>query len=300
MTTLPTIDALGTRWWIEIFDELSDEKCTAIHAGCALLLSAFENRYSRFLPSSLLSTLNTTKKLSPADQEFRTLLSYGIALYDRSHGAFNLMIGDKLITTGYDAAYSFTPKAPTTAVEDPHQSIQIIDTSVTLLSGSIDIGGYGKGYALDMLAGYLQKEGISYFLINGGGDMYATSDHESPITVYLEHPTNQSEYLETTTIFNQGFAASSPHKRTWSAAGKTYTHIISSTDAPLCADATFIKAGLARDADAFATVALLLPPETFARIAEKEGLGTAHYSLKDGTLIHNALFTLTNSESALL
>lgn len=291
MSTLPTIDALGTRWWIEIFDAIDETKRAAIYDGCALLLSEFEARYSRFRSDSLVSTLNRVGVINKPDAALGDILSYGITLYARSRGAFNVLIGEKLIARGYDASYSFTATPHTTPVPNPEVSLTLTPERITLQTGAVDIGGYGKGYVIDLLAEYLRTTWqVHYFLINGGGDMYGTSDHHQPITVYLEHPTNPSQYLDTTTILNQGFAASSPHKRTWRSETETLSHIVHSDDAPLVADATFIKAKTARDADAFATVGLITAAETFAEIAATEQLAFARFSLADGSLERNGAF----------
>lgn len=291
MPPLPAIEALGTRWWIEIFDEISEAQRAAILDGCALLLTEFEERYSRFRADSLISILNTTRTIDQPDAALIDLLEYGVGLFDRSHGGFNLMIGAKLVASGYDSTYSFVAREHMVVIPSPHDALAITKEKISLHTGQIDIGGFGKGYVIDILANYLHTEhGLSYFLINGGGDMYGTSEFGRPIMIYLEHPTEPNQYIETTTILDQGFAASSPHKRTWTSAGKTYTHIVSSTDAPLTADATFIKAATARDADAFATVALLLTPDAFAPITEAAKLGIARFTVHTSTLVRNTAF----------
>lgn len=286
-----TIDALGTRWWIEIFDDISDVKRAAIVNGGALLLSEFEQRYSRFRPDSLISQLNLTGVLINPPSEFINLLTYGITLFDRTQGKFNVMIGEKLSAHGYDSTYSFVGKAFKTPLPSPHNSLTITPEQITLHTGQVDIGGFGKGYVIDLLAEYLQNQHqLSYFLINGGGDMFATSENDQPIIIYLEHPTEPNTYIETTTIRNQGFAASSPHKRTWKTDGKVYSHIITESDSLLIADATFIKAPTARDADAFATVALIIPPDQFEAIASTERLGVATFTLAENTLYRDTNF----------
>lgn len=60
--TLPAISALGTQWLVEIFDEATEEKVDETTSLVDLFLTNFEDKYSRFLPDSIISTVNRTKK----------------------------------------------------------------------------------------------------------------------------------------------------------------------------------------------------------------------------------------------
>jgi thiamine biosynthesis lipoprotein len=176
----------------------------------------------------------------------------------------------------------------------PHEALFITTDRITLKHGLVDVGGFGKGYALDAVVHLLkEKHHLVYFLVNGGGDMYGTSNHKEPIEIYLEHPTVAATYLSTTTLLNQGFAASSPHKRTWQHAGITYSHIIDTTSGVIVSrpDATFIKATTACTADIFATVALIVTLKTMQELSVREQLGVASFSLIDNTFTHNPAFT---------
>lgn len=291
---LPTISALGTSWWIEIFDELPTERYTVIHDDCVAFLRRFEDRYSRFKPNSFLSQLNAAGRLNAIDREFQELLSFGMAQYIRTEGVFNIMVGETLVATGYDSSYSFIPQTQQPIIPNPYEVITLTTETITLANGHIDLGGFGKGYAIDRIAELLKvTHGVEYFLVNGGGDMFGTSDHSNPITIYLEHPTDPDTYLESTTLLHQGFAASSPHKRTWTHDSQTYSHIIHTKTTTLpthTPDATFIKATTACDADIFATVALLSTPGEMATFAAREQLGVASFSLFDNSLSSNPAF----------
>lgn len=300
----PTINALGTIWWIEVFDDIhiqDEERFAVIHTDIKAFLFTFEANYSRFKPDSILSQLNATRVLTNPTTEFQTLLRLGIEQYDRTDGIFNMMVGATLVAQGYDKEYSFTPSIsnpPTQCLSIPHEVIHITPEKVTLDQGLIDLGGFGKGYAIDQVAQILKAHKVKGFLINGGGDMYATSDQGKPITIYLEHPTIADTYIAETTLLNQGFAASSPYKRSWKYAGVTYTHIIdtvvnvtkNNVGTNARPDATFSKASSACTADIFATVALLASPQQLEIFATKESLGIARYFLGSGCLEHNAAF----------
>jgi thiamine biosynthesis lipoprotein ApbE len=116
--------------------------------------------------------------------------------------------------------------------------------------------------------------------------MYATSDYEKPLTIYLEHPSEPGTYIAETSLMNQGFAASSTHKRRWKVSGKEYSHIINTaqTEAGIAIDefGIYTKAPTAVLADAWSTTLLISKPGE-----HKEALTLANVSF--------ALFNSTNS-----
>jgi thiamine biosynthesis lipoprotein len=154
----------------------------------------------------------------------------------------------------------------------------------------VDLGGYGKGWLIDKLANDLKEHSIDHFLVNGGGDMYATSDASGEaIAIYLEHPTEVGKYLIETKLKNQGFAASSPFKRRWKSGDKTYTHVVAISDVPEIA--TFVKADTATDADAFATVAMLWPEASLPALAQAESLAIARFDPQTNQLWQTVNFS---------
>lgn len=274
--TKDTFEALGTKWWIEIFDEINVEKSTVAIRDCAFLAQTFNDRYSRFRSDSQISTLNRERKLLSPTLEMQQLLIYGKQLYLRTDNTFNFLIGHVMEARGYDAEYSFIPKDNELKICNPITDLQISESEVELSCGNIDLGGFGKGYLIDLMAEQLKVAGIAYFLINGGGDIYATSNCDEPIKIYLEHPTEPGKYLEETVLLNQGFAASSPFKRQWVHVEQIYTHIVSETF--LEPIASFVKAPTATEADAFATTALLLPQNQLESLAARENFSLARFS----------------------
>lgn len=267
--------ACGTSWWIEVFDAITDEARAAAYSRCARVASEFESRFSRFLPDSFVSRLNRERTLAEAPPELGELLRFGQDLHRVTDGACNFLVGHILEGRGYDADYSLSP-APDHASRtagDPLTDVLIDEQSISLTRGSIDLGSFGKGWLIDELAALLRNEvGLSCFLINGGGDMYATSERDgAPVTIYLEHPTDSTRYLKKIELSHGGFAASSPFRRRWQTRDGPLTHIVAVApdgDSPAPTDfATFVTAPTARLADALATAALSLPDAKLVSLA---------------------------------
>jgi len=278
--------ALGTSWWVEANLETLHNR-TQLRDSIKAHLDQFEVRYSRFRTDSLIGRLNYERSLPHPDSDLQRILHFGQSLYTRSHGTFNVLLGDTLTSRGYGKKRPGTTEEVTphdTRLPDPTTDLIITSEQVSLRHGSVDLGGFGKGYVIDELAQILQAHHVNDFLINGGGDLYATSDHGTPITIYLEHPLQPGSYLGTITLFHQGFAASSPFKRTWKQGDAVYNHIVGVTDA-----ASFVVANTARDADAFATAALLLPETAIISSATTEQFGIARFTPSDNLLLQHRL-----------
>lgn len=301
MTTPLSFQALGTTWWIEIFDEVDDTRHDGLLESIMARVASIETRFSRFLPDSLITTLNTKRTITTTDQDLFTLIKLGQEFYTVTDGVFNCLLGEHLESRGYDANYSFTPSNAPTHFPNPLTDIINDSKTITLKTGKLDLGGYGKGWAIDQVADLLRQEGCTEFLINAGGDMYGTSENGKPITIYLEHPKTPDTYIGSTTILNQGFAASSPFKRQWKYEGKTYTHIIDTVVGTKATpeevtDAVFVKAPTAVLADAFATTALLTEPKKLLDAAPQHNLGLSFFNHTSNSLFSNATFTNISNE----
>jgi thiamine biosynthesis lipoprotein len=253
--------ALGTQWWIEIWDTQTKEQAAETERFCRLIVNEFENKFSRFKTDSLISRLNHDRVLASPSDETRTLLHTGIEYYRRTNGLFNILTGHIQIANGYDANYSFrydgaadrTPGNPTTGIIMTDGEIQLLGHT------HVDIGGYGKGYLIDLLATALHHQhGLEQFLINGGGDIYATHHNGEPVEIYLEDPLRPGVVVGTTHLHNQAFAASSPLKRRWpvrdaSRGTSEQHHIVAEATVR---DAVYLTAQNATDADVWATTLL--------------------------------------------
>ncbi len=250
---LPKIEALGTYWHIELFEDCADT--TMLRDSITDWLEEYESRYSRFRPDSWLSKLNQDGEFVNPDPQFVELLKLSLDYYQKTNGVFNIAVGEKLVHAGYDAAYSFMSNEQEVTVPRLSDTLYVTEDKITLSAGRLDLGGIGKGYAIDTLADYLKTEhNLSYFLINGGGDMYATSDNRKPVTIALGHPYDKSLGIGNLELKDAGFAASSPHVRSWIDAktGAPTNHLLTTKQI-----ATYVTSHSAVEADIWATTLCL-------------------------------------------
>jgi thiamine biosynthesis lipoprotein len=178
----------------------------------------FERRYSRFKPDSWLSQLNQDRVFNNPDPEFVQLLRQSLDSYQETGGVFNIAIGEQMDASGYDPSYSFTQTKKLPEVLPPLPELLTVSPEIIILkAGRLDLGGIGKGFAIDLVVQLLQVQfDLRYFVVNGGGDIYVTSDNGAPISIALTHPQDQSLAIGSVALHNQGFASSSPYVRSWS------------------------------------------------------------------------------------
>ena len=251
------ITALGTVWHIELFETITDEH--KLRDFTVNFLEDFEQTFSRFRSDSCLSILNTTGVVSDPDEEFVALLQLSLQMYQETSGVFNIAVGRKMDAGGYDAQYSFVAHEETEDLPRLTEVLEVTDRKVRLKEGvKLDVGGIGKGYAIDALAqAYKDQFNLQFFLINGGGDIYTTSNCGTLVTVALAHPTDRELAIGTVDLRNQGFAASSPFVRSWQnkETGATHNHLHTDNEV-----ASFVVGKSACLADVWAT-ALAVQPE---------------------------------------
>ncbi len=241
---------LGTFFWVELF-LLEDEELhnrTLIQSFLEETISSFNDRYSRFRYESLLSELNRNKIVA-YDYHLATMLKRALEASQVTNNAFTLFIKEALEEKGYGKQSNIKID-----LKQRELSFVTINEETISLHGNIgiDLGGIGKGYLIDLLATSLQEKfDLHFFVINGGGDIYATSNHGSPVTLYLEHPINEGEYIGSIQIKNMAFCSSSSFKRRWQKNGKEVNHFIA--DKEVWA-ASYVLADTATIADIYATV----------------------------------------------
>jgi thiamine biosynthesis lipoprotein len=114
---------------------------------------------------------------------------------------FNPALGQLIALWGFHTD-TFTPHRPDparlaalVAARPQMADLSISGNTVTSRNPAVqlDLGGYGKGYALDRAAAILKARGVNNALINIGGNVLALgSKGEAPWRVGIQHPRNRA------------------------------------------------------------------------------------------------------------
>jgi thiamine biosynthesis lipoprotein len=262
--------ALGTVWHITtpLSNSLSKKESKQLEE----FAKTFGHTYSRFDASSLLSRLNTEKKLLHPSKEMKAMLQYALDLYKKTNGLFNISIGAQLERDGYGMTADNASKVSPHLLDD----ITIGQDEIRIAEYvRLDFGGFGKGWLVDSIHELLVKMGKEDHIVNGGGDIRVSG---STKRIYIENPLHEGYALGSVNLFNEAFAASSNLKRKWQTIdGVQKVHIIHPKNNKVGLDVVQVctRAKTCLQADSYATVLFLQRRQERLRTAQDTGLAHA-------------------------
>lgn len=197
------------------------------------------NRLHAWQPGSELYTLNEAfaRGQQPVhiSGELTTIIQEATRLSVQSHGAFNPAIGHLIGAWGFQRD-EFSP-----LTVEPTQIQKLLSatpqmTDIVLAQDSaysknpavkLDLGGYAKGYALDMAASYLRKQGVKNALVNIGGNIIAIGQHgNKPWRVGIQHPRKAGPIASLDLPDGWAIGTSGDYQRYFELNGQRYCHII--------------------------------------------------------------------------
>lgn len=167
---------MGTMFSITVYHASSREAAQAIERAMAEIVR-LDSVMSHFKAESDLSRLNRDASRGPVrvDPSLHDVIERSILFSERSAGKFDVTIG-ALLQVWQDARESGRP--PTSAeIADAsrcvgYRHIEIgADHRIRFRSDCLrlDLGGIGKGYAVDRALDVLQASGVRHALVNAGG-----------------------------------------------------------------------------------------------------------------------------------
>lgn len=233
----------GTLVDISIYGE-TDERARQVSNQ---LLQDFQNLHNRFhawkaisegQPSEL-GQLNTAfeqanKPISIAP-DLANMLIDATALSVKSNGLFNPAIGHLIGTWGFQrdefsAVNIDDEKIKALVKTNPRMTDIIVNGNMAYSTNQavkLDLGGYAKGYALDLAAGYLRKEHVKNALVNIGGNIIALGKHgENAWRVGIQHPRAPAAIATLDLPDGWAIGTSGDYQRYFMLDGKRYCHII--------------------------------------------------------------------------
>jgi len=157
-----------------------------------------EALFSRFRPNSELSELNRSGRIA-ASEDLLEVVELALGARERTGGRFDPTVHDALVAAGYDRTFDELARdgASDETAARCRGAVTVTGRTIELEPGfRLDLGGIGKGYAVDRAAAFLAVAGPA--LVNAGGDIAALGRPDElgwrvgietggdPITVALE------------------------------------------------------------------------------------------------------------------
>ena len=216
---------------------------SAAASGAAFeLIDELEDQMTVYRDHSEISQLNATAFEHPVKLEHRLfgLLQSAEEISKATDGAFDITSGQLSRLWGFEQRSGKIPAEDAikeTLEVTGHQRVRLDEdrgVSFTTEGVKINLGGIGKGYAIDRVASLLRMEGLEDFAIHGGQSSVLCAGHnvtdkkEKHVgwPIGLSHPVLPEIRLATFYLQDQALGTSGSGRQGFFHQGKRYGHII--------------------------------------------------------------------------
>jgi len=252
-------------------------------------LDKINSQVSTYMETSALSLFNqsNTQDWEVIPPDLYTVIEEALRIYRLSYHAFDVTIGPVVNLWG------FGPKARSDIVPEESAIKEALDKvgsqHVHLRKEPyaikkdkpnlyIDLSAIAKGYAVDVIADYLDELNINNYMVEIGGEIKTRGINSDTKFwhIGIEKPLDDQRSVQTViTLNNTGMATSGDYRNYFEENGIRYSHTIDpSTGKPIThklASVTVLHPS-AMTADAMATALLVLGPERGPKLALKQNL----------------------------
>jgi len=287
---------MGTRCYVELWADDPVKGNDAIDAVMAEL-RRIDALMSHYKPESELSQINQYANERPVqvDKELFDLIKLSTHFSQITEGAFDITYAS--VGYLYDYPHHIRPseaqiRAKLPAVnwrnlllDEEHHSVRFEHPGMR-----IDLGGIGKGYAVDRGIEILKARGVARALVTAGGDSRIIGDRMGhPWLVAIRHPDNPNKVVTRIPLSDSAVSTSGDYERFFDEGGVRYHHIIdphTGHSASKVRSAT-ILAPTATQTDGMSKTAFVLGPEKALEIINRMPEYDAVFVLPDGRMLYS-------------
>ena len=224
---------MGTRIVVELWADDASRGRSAIDAVLAEMRRVDESM-STYKPESELSLVNSQAAARPVQisQELFDLLAASIEYSRATDGAFDVTYA----SVGYLYDFRRRTKPDDEQIEAALPGVNyrhlLLDREARTVRFAragvrIDLGGIGKGHAVDRAVALLQGRGFEHALVTAGGDSRIIGDRfGKPWVVGIRHPDRKEEVIARIPLEDAALSTSGDYERYFDESGVRYHHII--------------------------------------------------------------------------
>lgn len=260
-------EAQGTYYSITYFDEQGRNLQSSIDS----LLKAFDLSASNYNPNSVICKINRNEDIKP-DSIFLGNFLLAQRVSQESDGMFDITVRPLVELWGFGLKNREHVTDKQIQEILPHIGYQKVryedgkiikeDTAIKL-----DFNAIAQGYSVDVVGKFLQSKGITHYLVDIGGEVYANSTKPdgNKWSVGIEQPKDNADYGDglnaVLEISNIAMATSGNYRKFYVENGIRYSHTINPKTGYPVKDSLLsatILASTTGEADAYATVMMVL------------------------------------------
>ncbi len=224
-------------------ENTAKKSINAIKKDIDQILSGLEQKLSLTIENSDISKFNKLKanESITISNETKTLLEKADSYYSLTNGCFNVGIypltdlwqlsSEKFgktteftIPTDQEILLNATYISPDNFTLD-NNTLKKNNYSET----KIDLGGLGKGYAIELVTNYLTSNGYTHGYFNIGTSSMQLLDYEENWILSVKHPRKENDRIISIETKNLSLSTSGDYERCYIKDGIRYCHIISPT-----------------------------------------------------------------------
>ena len=299
-------DAFGTTFTIQYF---SSSEIDAIEKGVDSVIHAVNRSVSTYIPNSDISKINQGDTTVVTDAIFKEVFRISETVYTNSKGYFDPTIGV------LRNAYGFGDTKPLNHI-DANQLDSLMQyvgfNKVKILAdGTVykehseiyfDFNAVAKGYGIDCIGRFLERNGITDYIIELGGEILAKGKNLTKGKAWIVgveavvSPLEDRNYAVAIKLENRAMASSGNYRkfRIDSLTGKKYVHTLNpltgSAEQSDVTSATVI-ANSCGEADAYATALMALGLERSKQLLKVTNGLEAYLTYNDSSHIEQVFTT---------
>jgi FAD:protein FMN transferase len=226
-------EAQGTAYHITYYDSLARD----LQEDIDQILSDFDQSVSTYQPNSIISRINRNDSGVVVDTYFTACFLKAKEIWKMTHGAFDPTVYPLVNAWGFgpgkkqqiekqriDSILEFVGM----------EKIQLVGNRIVKTDPrvSLDFNAFAQGYSVDVVSRFLEKNQISSYIVEIGGEIYAKGKQPdgSSWLVGVEKPIDNKEnnnpLLVGVKLENRGIATSGDYRRFIIQDGVKYAHHI--------------------------------------------------------------------------
>lgn len=276
---------MGTAYRVSLAETVSRKETESLRAGVESVLHRVDVLMSTYRTDSELSRFNASaandaRNIAP---ETATVIAEALRAATVSGGAFDATVGPLVDLWGFgplDAKGVPDDKTIADARGLSGPDALRFDTRDRVISKlkdglRLDLSGVAKGYAVDLVADYLDAAGIDHYLVDVGGELRARGRKADGARwrIGIERPIpGQRRLQRVVEIENGAIATSGDYRNFFERNGRRYSHTIDPRSGHPVTHAlasVSVLADRAMTADALSTAMMVQGPEEGMAMADR-------------------------------
>lgn len=266
-------------------------------------IKRIEYTLSKYLRESEISRINRSAGLFPVEVNLEVfkLLEESVKFSHLTNGAFDISVGAIMELWGLAQKRNIIPaddQIRQACLTAGYTNISLNCRGRTVFfknpDTKIDLGGIGKGYAVDKAIDILKKNRIKKALINAGGNIFCLDEDYSNIGI--KDPLEPDEIITAVFLKDKAISTSANYERSFSIGDKGYGHLVDpETGYPASGNilSVSIISSSAKIADILSTAVFILGEEQGMKLIENtddaEGIIIVKGDRKPGLRISSGL-----------